>query len=104
MAPRALGALFALVAALAFATAFVGGLVPTTIPGWWDGHPTVQGKEIERLRTPFAPAEQPIGTLTTNTKGHFSVVPDASALQIGVGFAAEFQGDAGHRMAEASVH
>ena len=48
MAPRAFGALFALVAALAFATAFAGGLVPTTIPGWWDGHPTVQGKELER--------------------------------------------------------
>ncbi|MEO8841965.1 MAG: hypothetical protein ABI591_30055 [Kofleriaceae bacterium] len=48
MAPRAFGALFALVAALAFAIAFAGGLVPTTVPGWWDGHPTVQGKQLER--------------------------------------------------------
>ncbi len=47
MAPRALGALFALVAALLFATALAGGLVPKVVPGWWDGHPVVQGRELE---------------------------------------------------------
>ena len=47
MASRALGALFALAAALLFATALAGGLVPKVVPGWWDGHPVVQGRELE---------------------------------------------------------
>ncbi len=47
MAPRAFGALFALVAALLFATALAGGLAPKVVPGWWDGHPVVQGRELE---------------------------------------------------------
>jgi len=47
MAPRAFGALLALVAALLFATALAGGLVPTIVPGWWDGHPIVEGKVRE---------------------------------------------------------
>src|SRR5450432_1090883 len=48
MAPRALGALFALVAALAFATALASGVVPKIVPGWWDGHPTINGEVIHR--------------------------------------------------------
>jgi len=44
MAPRAFGALFALVAALLFALALAGGLAPRSVPGWWDGHPIVEGK------------------------------------------------------------
>jgi len=48
MAPRALGALFALLAALAFATALAGGLLPKIVPGWWDGHPIVNGKVFDR--------------------------------------------------------
>ncbi|MFT3694314.1 MAG: hypothetical protein QM831_14300 [Kofleriaceae bacterium] len=48
MAPRAVGALFALVAALAFAIALAGGVVPKTVPGWWDGHPILEGKVLER--------------------------------------------------------
>ena len=47
MAPRALGALFALVAALLFATSLAGGLVPKVVPGWWDGHPVVNGRALE---------------------------------------------------------
>ncbi|HET9992063.1 MAG TPA: hypothetical protein VFQ65_26215, partial [Kofleriaceae bacterium] len=47
MAPRAFGALSALVAALLFATALAGGLVPSLVPGWWDGHPIVDGKVRE---------------------------------------------------------
>src|SRR5258708_2506035 len=48
MAPRALGALFALVAALCFTMALAGAVVPKLVPGWWDGHPTVEGKVFER--------------------------------------------------------
>src|SRR5262249_30897927 len=56
MAPRAFGALFALLAALAFAVALVGGTLPKFAPiptsdvtmGWWDGRPTVDGKVLER--------------------------------------------------------
>ncbi|HEY6040246.1 MAG TPA: hypothetical protein VIV58_38445, partial [Kofleriaceae bacterium] len=47
MAPRAFGALLALVAALLFATALAGGLAPSLVPGWWDGHPIVDGKVRE---------------------------------------------------------
>src|SRR4051812_39700981 len=48
MAPRALGALFALVAALCFATALAGGVLPKSVPSWWDGHPVVEGKAFDR--------------------------------------------------------
>jgi hypothetical protein len=47
MASRAFGALLALVAALLFATALAGALVPSIVPGWWDGHPIVDGKVRE---------------------------------------------------------
>src|SRR3569833_4740102 len=47
MAPRAFGALLALVAALLCATALAGALAPSIVPGWWDGHPTVDGKVRE---------------------------------------------------------
>jgi hypothetical protein len=48
MAPRALGALFALVAALCFTGAMAGAVVPKLGLGWWDGPPTVETKVIER--------------------------------------------------------
>lgn len=48
MASRALGAVFALLAALAFMTAFAGGAAPTVVPGWWDGHPRIEGRVFER--------------------------------------------------------
>jgi hypothetical protein len=47
MAPRAFGALLAFAAALLFATALAGGLVPSLVPGWWDGHPIVNGQVRE---------------------------------------------------------
>ncbi len=49
MASRAVGAILAVVSALALVGALVSGLVPgTVVPGWWDGHPEVDGKVIER--------------------------------------------------------
>src|SRR5215831_3179924 len=48
MAARALGAILAVVAALAFTGSLVSGVAGGAIPGWWDGHPRVGGKVIER--------------------------------------------------------
>jgi hypothetical protein len=47
MAPRAFGALLALVAALLFMASLAGAIAPTKVPAWWDGHPTVNGKTFE---------------------------------------------------------
>jgi hypothetical protein len=62
-----------------------------------------QGKEILRLRLPFEPVEQPIGTLVTNEDGRFSLVLDSAPLHTSVGFHAEFAGDARHRSASAKL-
>ncbi len=48
MAARALGALLAFAAASLFAVSLASPTVWTQGPGWWDGHPTVDGKVIER--------------------------------------------------------
>lgn len=48
MTSRALGAGFALLAALAFVTAFAGGAAPKIVPGWWDGHPRIEGRVFVR--------------------------------------------------------
>ena len=61
------------------------------------------GKELERLRLPFEPAERPIGTLTTDAQGRFSLLPDAATLRASVGFRAEFAGDARYRTASATL-
>ena len=61
------------------------------------------GKELERLRLPFEPAERPIGTLITDAQGRFSLLPDAATLRASVGFRAEFAGDARYRTASATL-
>jgi hypothetical protein len=51
MAGRAFGAILALVAVIAFAGALassVPGPAGRLVPAWWDGHPRVAGKEIDR--------------------------------------------------------
>ena len=63
-----------------------------------------QGKEIERLRLPFEPVERPIGTLTTDAQGRFTLSPDDATLRASISFRAEFAGDARHRLASATVH
>ena len=62
-----------------------------------------QGKEVVRLRLPFEPAEKPIGTLTTDAQGRFSLLPDAATLRASVGYRAEFAGDAQHRAVSATL-
>jgi hypothetical protein len=62
-----------------------------------------RGKEVERLRFPFDPAEWPIGTVTTDAQGRFSLLPDPNTLRASVGFRAEFPGDAQHRTASATL-
>jgi hypothetical protein len=62
-----------------------------------------RGKEVERLRFPFDPAEWPIGTVTTDAQGRFSLLPDANTLRASVGFRADFPGDAQHRTASATL-
>jgi hypothetical protein len=62
-----------------------------------------QGTEVERFRLPFEPAEQPIGTVTTDAQGRFSLLPDPDTLRASVGFRAEFPGDEHHRTASATV-
>ncbi|HEY1551866.1 MAG TPA: hypothetical protein VGG28_28770 [Kofleriaceae bacterium] len=47
MAARAFGALLALLAALLFAAALAGALLPRVIPAWWDGHPRIGDKTFE---------------------------------------------------------
>src|SRR4051812_43337498 len=44
MASRALGAMLAFVAAIAFAASLASPKLTTLVPAWWDGHPTVDGK------------------------------------------------------------
>jgi len=49
MGSRALGALLAVTAAIAFAGALASGvLAGAIVPGWWDGHPQIGDKVIER--------------------------------------------------------
>jgi hypothetical protein len=48
MAARALGAILAVIAALAFTGSLVSGVASGALPGWWQGHPRVDGKVIER--------------------------------------------------------
>jgi hypothetical protein len=62
-----------------------------------------KGKEVERVRLPFEPAERPIGTLTTDAQGRFSLQPDPATLRASVGFRADFPGDAQHRTASATL-
>jgi hypothetical protein len=62
-----------------------------------------QGKEIERLRLPFEPVERPIGTLTTDAQGRFTLSPDDATLRSSISFRAQFAGDARHRLASATV-
>jgi hypothetical protein len=47
MAPRAVGALLALVAALLLVASLAGAIMPTHVPTWWDGHPQVGAKTFE---------------------------------------------------------
>jgi hypothetical protein len=47
MAARAFGALLALLAALLFAAALAGALLPRVVPAWWDGHPRIGEKTFE---------------------------------------------------------
>ncbi|HEY0422520.1 MAG TPA: hypothetical protein VGC82_04270, partial [Rhodopila sp.] len=61
------------------------------------------GKEIMRLRLPFDPVQRPIGTLTTDAHGGFSLLPDPATLRASVGFHAEFPGDPQHRTASATI-
>ena len=56
-------------------------------------------KEVERLRLPFEPVERPIGSLTTDAQGRFSLLPDPHTLRASIGFQAEFPGNSGHRSA-----
>jgi hypothetical protein len=62
-----------------------------------------KGQKVERVRFPFVPAEQPIGTLTTDAQGRFSLQPDPATLRASVGFRADFPGDAQHRTASATL-
>jgi len=62
------------------------------------------GKEIERLRLPFEPVERVIGTVTTNAKGQFMLMPDDAVLRSSISFRAEFAGDAEHRLSSATGH
>jgi hypothetical protein len=61
-----------------------------------------QGKEIERLRLPFEPVERPIGTLTTDAQGRFTLSLDDATLRTSIAFRAEFAGDARHRLASST--
>jgi hypothetical protein len=61
------------------------------------------GKEVERLRMPFQPAEQLIGTATTDAQGSFSMSPNPKVLRAGMGIRAEFAGDANRRSTSAQV-
>jgi hypothetical protein len=61
-----------------------------------------KGKEVVRVRLPFAPAELPIGTVTADARGKFSTLPDPDTLRDSVGFLAEFPGDIQHRSASAT--
>src|SRR6478752_6849988 len=54
MAGRAIGALFGLVAAIAFALSIVSPKVPV-LPAWWDGAPTVEGKTYDRMDIEVGP-------------------------------------------------
>src|SRR5258708_4134372 len=49
MASRAVGALLGLAAAMLFAVSIASPTLTATLPAWWDGHPTVDGKVYERM-------------------------------------------------------
>jgi hypothetical protein len=61
------------------------------------------GKETTRFRLPFEPAERPIGTLTTDAQGKFSMLPNPDTLRDSVGLHAEFPGDVRHRSAAVTL-
>jgi hypothetical protein len=62
-----------------------------------------QLKEVERLRFAFRPAERPIGAVTTDATGRFSLLANHETVRSSVGFRAEFRGDEQDRAASASL-
>jgi hypothetical protein len=62
-----------------------------------------QGKEVERLRLTFEPAERPIGKVTTDSQGRFSLLPDPDTLRASAGFRADFSGDAQYRTSSVTL-
>jgi hypothetical protein len=61
-----------------------------------------KGKEVERQKLLFEPAERSIGAVTTGADGRFSLEPSSDVLHSSVGFRAEFIGDSQHRIASAT--
>src|SRR5690242_13442812 len=49
MASRAVGALFGLAAAILFVVSIASPKVTAKLPGWWDGHPSIEGKTYDRM-------------------------------------------------------
>src|SRR5579859_1679368 len=47
MAARAWGALLAFAAAILFTASLISPTLWTDGPAWWDGHPTVDGRELQ---------------------------------------------------------
>jgi hypothetical protein len=63
-----------------------------------------QGKEVERLSLPFQPVERPIGTVTTDSRGGFSLLPGPDAPRASAGFRASFPGNAQYRTSSVTLH
>jgi hypothetical protein len=57
------------------------------------------GKDVD----PFEPAERPIGILTTDAQGRFSLRPDVATLRASVGFRVELACDPQHRAVSATL-
>jgi hypothetical protein len=49
MASRAVGALFGLAAAILFVVSIASPKVVASLPAWWDGHPSIEGKTYDRM-------------------------------------------------------
>jgi hypothetical protein len=61
------------------------------------------GKEVERLKIPFEPIYQSVGTLNTDSEGRFSLLLDPDTLRRSVSFHAEFPGTSRDRTASTSL-
>jgi hypothetical protein len=56
------------------------------------------GKEVERTRLPFQPSTEDLGTVTTNSKGDFSLQLPADTTNSNPSYRATFSGGSGYRL------
>ena len=58
-------------------------------------------KGVDRLRLPFQPRTTDLGSVTTDTAGHFSLLPSPDVLRSNPRFRVDFAGNNSYRLSSA---